>query len=66
MIRFSEDEDGDYVYSSKLLNIEYDWINEDEVLSFENMKKLCENMIEEHYEDKISYYEEILRLFKEG
>ncbi len=61
LIRFTEEEDGCYIYASKLLNCEYNYLNEiEEVFSVDDAKKLCEEMIIEHCEDKIEYYEDII------
>lgn len=65
LIRFSKDKDGDYVYSSELLGIEHDYLDCYGEDSIGEVKKYCEEMIEEYYEDKINYYETLLKLFKE-
>lgn len=66
LLRFSKDKDGDYVYVSELLNVENDLLNDvEENISIEEAKQICEEMIEEHYEDEIAYNELLLRLFKE-
>lgn len=65
LIRFTKDNNGDYIYTSELLNVEDDYLDYDEEDSIDDIKKICEEMIEEHYEYEISYHEELLRLFKE-
>lgn len=66
LIRFAKDKDGDYIYVSDLLNVEDDLLNDvEENISIEEAKQICEQMIEEHYEDEIAYNELLLRLFRE-
>lgn len=68
LIRFTKDNNGDYVYTSELLNVEDDYLDcyiDDSISVEEEAKQICEELIEEHYEDEINYYEELLRLFKE-
>lgn len=67
LLRFIKNKDGDYVYVIELLKVEGDYLDFycDETTSIEQVKLICEDMIEEHYEDEINYYEELLRLFKE-
>lgn len=55
-----------------------DWILESELLkadgeylcsgnaSDDEVKKIVEGMVEDHYQDTINYYTELLRLFKEN
>lgn len=65
LLRFTKDKYGDYIYYSELLNVEEDYLDCDEDNSIEEVKQICEEMIEEHYEDEIAYNELLLRLFKE-
>ena len=53
------------IYASELLNVEYDCLDCYKKDSIDNIKRLCEEMIEEHYEDEIAYNELLLKLFKE-
>lgn len=68
LIRFSMNKDGDYIYASELLKVESDYLDYfycDETTPIEQAKQICEEMIEEYYEDQISSYEELLKKFKE-
>ena len=65
LIRFTKDKDGDYIYSSDILNVENDYLDCEKENSIEYIKYSCEEMIKEHYEDEIAYNELLLRLFKE-
>lgn len=65
LIRFTKDNNGDYIYSSDILNVKDDYLDCEKEDSIEYIKYICEEMIKEHYEDEISYHEELLRLFKE-
>lgn len=65
LLRFAKDKNGDYIYSSDILNVEDDYLDCEKEDSIEYIKYICEEMIKEHYEDEISYHEELLRLFKE-
>lgn len=65
LLRFSKDTDGYYIYISDLLNIEYDYLDCEKEDSIDYIKMICEEMIEEYYEDEIAYNESLLRLFKE-
>lgn len=65
LIRFTKDNNGDYIYSSDILNVEDDYLDCEKEDSIEYIKYICEEMIKEHYEDEIAYNELLLRLFKE-
>lgn len=65
LIRFTKDKNGDYIYSSDILNVEDDYLDCEKEDSIEYIKYICEEMIKEHYEDEIAYNELLLRLFKE-
>lgn len=57
-----EDEDDEWIYSSKLLNVEYDTIIADSV---EDAMQEFEDMIIEHIQEEISDLEEKLEKFNE-
>lgn len=65
LIKFTKDNNGDYIYSSDILNVEDDYLDCEKEDSIEYIKYICEEMIKEHYEDEIAYNELLLRLFKE-
>lgn len=65
LIKFTKDSNGDYIYSSNILNVEDDYLDCEKEDSIEYIKYICEEMIKEPYEDEIAYNELLLRLFKE-
>ena len=65
LIKFTKDNNGDYIYSSDILNVEEDYLDCEKEDSIEYIKYICEEMIKEYYEDEIAYNELLLRLFKE-
>ena len=56
---FYED-DGDWCYSSDLLDVSNEYLDSD---SLEEARKEVEDLIEEHFEDEISYYQLLLNSF---
>lgn len=51
--------------TSDILRTNYTWLAPDET-DDDEVKLLVEEMIQEHYEDEIRYYKEILDEFKRG
>lgn len=64
ILKFIQDKDDsdNYIYVSNLLNVEHDEIFADSV---EDAMEQFEDMVVEHIQEEISYYEEILDKFKE-
>lgn len=60
---FSNDE-GDWFFSSTILNEDEEYIGSDSFTSLEHAKKYIEDLIEQHYADEISYYKHQLERFK--
>ena len=58
-----EEDDGDWYYDSKLLNADNEYLGSD---NLESAKVDIESLIEEHYQDEINYYSELLEKFKDG
>jgi len=65
ILKFIQDKDDseNYIYASDLLNVENDEIQAD---SIEDAMEQFEDMVVEHINDEISYYEEMLDKFNEG
>ena len=65
ILKFIQDKEdaSNFIYVSDMLNVEHDEITADSV---EDAMEEFEYMIEEHIEDEINYYEELLRKFKES
>lgn len=65
ILKFIQDKDDseNYIYVSDLLNVENDEIQAN---SIEDAMEQFENMIVEHVNDEISYYENMLDKFNEG
>lgn len=55
----------DWYTTSDILRTNYTWLAPDET-DDDEAKLLVEEMIQEHYEDEIRYYQEILGEFKRG
>lgn len=55
----------DWYTTSDILRTNYTWLAPDE-MDDDEAKLLVEEMIQEHYEDEIRYYQEILDEFKRG
>jgi len=64
IFRMVEDSESDnwWNYSSELLKVEEDCFYAE---SLEEAKETAEDMIEEHYQDVICYYEELIRKWHE-
>lgn len=64
ILKFIQDKDDseNYIYVSGLLNVEHDEIFAD---SIEDAMEQFENMVIEHIQEEISYYEEMLDKFQE-
>lgn len=64
ILKFVQDKEDSsvFIYVSDMLNVEHGEITADSV---EDAMEEFEYMIKEHIEDKIDYYEELLRKFKE-
>lgn len=60
-VQDEEDEDS-YVYTSKLMNVEYDIVNADNI---EEAKEMLESMIIDYLEEQISCIEETIKKFNE-
>lgn len=56
-----ETDDNVYIYTSKELNVEYDTIIADSV---EDAKQQIEDMLIEHWNDEIMYFNERIRAFQ--
>lgn len=65
ILKFMQDKDDleNYIYVSDLLNVEHDEIQADSV---EDAMEQFEDMVVEHINDEISYYEDMLDKFNEG
>ncbi len=57
-----ETDDNVYIYASKELNVEYDMIIADSV---EDAKQQIEDMLIEHWNDEIIYFNERIRAFQD-
>lgn len=57
-----KDDSENYIYVSDLLNVEHDEIQADSV---KDAMEQFEDMVVEHINDEISYYEEMLDKFQE-
>lgn len=64
ILKFVQDKDDsqNYIYVSDLLNVEHDEIFVD---SIEDAMERFEEMVIEHIQEEISYYEEMLEKFQE-
>ncbi len=64
ILKFIQDKDDseNYIYVSDLLNVEY---NEEFAESLEDAMEQFENMVVDHIQEQISYYEEMLDKFQE-
>lgn len=64
ILKFKHDKDDPeiYIYVSDLLKVEYDIIEADSV---EDAMEQFEDMIIDHIQDEISYYEDMLEKFQE-
>lgn len=64
ILKFKQDKDDPeiYIYVSDLLKVEYDIIEADSV---EDTMEQFEDMIIDHIQDEISYYEDMLEKFQE-
>lgn len=64
ILKFVQDKDDskNYIYVSELLNVEHDEILAE---SIEDAMDQFENMIVDHIQEQISYYEEMLDKFQE-
>lgn len=64
ILKFVQDKDdsGNYIYVSDLLDIEHDEILADSV---EDAMEQFEDMVVEHIQEQIDYYEEMLNKFQE-
>lgn len=64
VLKFKQDKDDleIYIYVSDLLKVEYDIIEADSV---EDAMEQFEDMIIDHIQDEISYYEDMLEKFQE-
>ena len=63
-IKFAElfhEEDGDWYYSSDLLNISSEYLESD---NLKDAKQEVEDLLGRHLEDEISYYQSLLNSFK--
>lgn len=56
--------DGEYVYVSELLNVEYDTVEGAE--SIDEAKEEVEGMVERHFDDKEKYWADLLVNFQHG
>lgn len=64
ILKFMRDKDSkNYIYVSDLLNVEHDEI---QAGSVEDAMEQFEDMVAEHINDEISYYEDMLDKFNEG
>lgn len=65
ILKFTQDKDDseNYIYVSKLLNVEHDDILAE---SIEDAMEQFEDMVVDHIQEKISYYGEMLDKFQEG
>lgn len=65
ILKFVQDKEDseNYIYVSELLNVEHDEILAE---SIEAAIEQFEDMIIDHIQDEISYYEEMLEKFQEG
>ncbi len=64
ILKFIQDKNDleNYIYVSDLLNVEHDEIQAD---SIEDAMEQFEDMVVEHINDEISYYEDMLNKFQE-
>jgi len=60
--KLTPSKDGEWIYVSNLLNVEYDEIY---AASLQEAKEEIENKVEEHYQDQANYYDELLEKFKD-
>lgn len=65
ILKFVQDKEDleNYIYVSDLLNVKYGEIQADSV---EDAMEQFEDMVVEHFNDEISYYEDMLDKFNEG
>lgn len=65
ILKFVQDKEDleNYIYVSDLLNVEHDEI---QAGSIEDAMEQFEDMVVEHFNDEISYYEDMLNKFNEG
>lgn len=64
ILKFTQDKDDseNYIYVSKLLNVEHDDILAE---SIEDAMEQFEDMVVDHFQEQISYYDEMLDKFQE-
>lgn len=64
ILKFVQDKDDseNYIYVSELLNVEYDEILAE---SIEDAMEQFEDMVVDHIQEQISYYEDVLDKFQE-
>lgn len=61
----NRDEEGDWVCTSETLNLDEDFILEG-CEDADAAKEVVEDMLKEHYEDVVAYYQAILLTFSNG